>query len=593
MTDNDFPLDNLKEALTGLTLQRSLEIVSQVTRATLILFDCHGQVQIGPIAGNPFVQILLDSERGRCAMVHAHRRLLENPPENNCLVPDDLFDPQVFEHFAAPLVKNGQPAGTLTIGGRFKQPPSESQIQTLASACQVDRASLEDTARALPVWTAEESSAAWNLTALVAELIGTISASEEELRDRIEELTTVYNIVGLLAGTLNTQDILDKTAALVCQVMKAKACSIRMLDETTDQLTISAVHNLSPEYLEKGPVLLTENSIDSAAMQGTMVHVPDIPNDPRIRYPEQARREGLISGLICGLIYRGKAVGVLRVYTGEKHNFTPFEESLLRAVASQAAALVINARLINEQIEAERYAQQIAYAGEVQRRMIPSSPPPWPYAEIGTVYRPTFQVGGDYYDFISFEEGNLGVAIGDVSGKGVPASLLMVSLRSALRIHASHTYDLDHVLSDVNRHVCRDTTTAEFITVFYGVLNPDGKRLTYCNAGHDPPILLRDGRVHYLETGGMALGIIPDAMYERGILELQSGDIILLYTDGAVEALNFNDEQFGRKRLVESLQKHKDQEAMLIAKNILWDIRRFRGLADRIDDLTMVVLKIK
>ena len=408
-----------------------------------------------------------------------------------------------------------------------------------------------------------------------------------------ETLAAVYDIAGLLAGTLDLQEILDRTARTVCEVMRVKACSIRLLDEAAGSLAVRAVHNLSREYLNKGQVIVGENPIDAAAIRGEMVHITDAPTDPRTRYPQQAKKEGIVSGLVCGMIYRGKVVGVLRVYTGEPVTFTPFDESLLRAVASQAAAAIINARLLAETLEAERYARQIAYAGEVQRRMIPAEPPTFKHVEIGAVYRPTFNVGGDFYDFIRLAEGNLGVGIADVSGKGVPASLLMASLRSALRVYAYFTYDIDRIMAGVNQHVCRETTIGEFATVFYGVLSPNGRRLTYCNAGHVPPMLLRHGRIEYLATGGMVVGVDPDAGFAVDPLQLRAGDVLLLYTDGATEALNFSEEPFGRERLEASLLRYADQSAPLITKNILWDIRRFRGLADRTDDLTLVALKIR
>ncbi len=429
--------------------------------------------------------------------------------------------------------------------------------------------------------------------AIIHELLADLSAQAEDLRHRTGELSAVYNISGLLAGTLDLQGILNKTARMVCEVMKVKACSIRMLDETTGALTVKSVHNLSVKYIAKGPVTVDENPIDREALEGKMVRIADAPSDPRTRYPEEAKDEGIVSGLVCGLIYRGKAVGVVRVYTGEPHTFTTFEEALLRGVASQAAAAIVNARLLAETLEAERYARQIAYAGQVQRRMIPAQPPAHPRVEIGAIYRPTYEVGGDFYDFIQLPKGNLGVGIADVSGKGVPASLLMASIRSAMRVYAYFMYDIDRILAEVNKHLCRETTTGEFATVFYGVITPDARRFTYCNAGHDPPLLLREGRITYLGTGGMVVGVDPAATFAREVVALQPGDVLLLYTDGMVEALNFTDERFGRERLAQSLTRYADQTAQLIAHNILWDLRRFRGLADRTDDLTMVALKIK
>jgi sigma-B regulation protein RsbU (phosphoserine phosphatase) len=225
--------------------------------------------------------------------------------------------------------------------------------------------------------------------------------------------------------------------------------------------------------------------------------------------------------------------------------------------------------------------------------MIPRKSPDCKQVDIGALYRPTYRVGGDLYDFVKLPKGNLGIAVADVSGKGVPASLLMASLRSAMRVYAYFTYDVDKIMYEVNRHMCRDTTAGEFTTAIYGVLTPDGRRFTYSNAGHDPPMHLRNGKVTYLESGGMVLGVDPSATFERGILELQSGDVLLLYTDGVVEALNFADEQFGRPRLAESLIRYADQPAERIVQNINWDLRRFRGLADRLDDVTLVVLKVR
>ncbi len=606
MSTSDFSIRHLRDALAGMPLERVVEILAAATQCTATLFDEQKQVIAGPVTGTALMRAILAVDSGRAAVIDAHRSAI--PPDTFATHPDQgntTASPSateagrenplttLFDHFAASIMHDGRRIAALTLGDRPRKPLTDEAIQQLATEFRLDAVELRATAGEIVPWTAEQASAARDLLALTAELLTTIDYQHVELAHRVEELTTVYNIVGLLAGTLDPQEILNKTARMVCAVMRVKACSIRMLDEATGELTIKAVHNLSNEYLNKGPVKVSENSIDAAAMAGEMVHIADAPSDPRTRYPEQARQEGIVSGLVCGMIFRGKAVGVLRAYTGEPHVFTPFEESLLRAVASQAAALVINARLLKEALEAQRYAHQLAYAGAVQRRMIPQAPPAFDKAEIAAVYRPIFEVGGDYFDFLPFSEGNLGIVIADVSGKGVPASLLMASLRSAFRGHAYHTYHLDKIIAEVNEHMCRDTSPGEFATAFYGVLTPDGRRLTYCNAGHDPPMLLRDGKIQYLETGGMALGVTLQSKYDRGLVELRPGDVLLLYTDGTVEAMNFNSEAFGRDRLADSLIRYAQNPPQLIANNILWDIRRFRGLADRTDDLTMVVIKIK
>ncbi|HSW46258.1 MAG TPA: GAF domain-containing SpoIIE family protein phosphatase [Phycisphaerae bacterium] len=580
----------LHDMLSARSFPHALEVLAEATGTTAILFGSRGEVLVGPMPGNGWVRAILECEGGRELIIETHRWAVQaEGGQGDKPVVAALLD--ALDHFSLPLTVGGDRAGTLTIGDRPRKPLPESLITRVADALQADAAPLRVAAEQLRPWSAVEAAAAKDLAALLARLFGELCAQEQSLQNRIEELSAVYNITALTAGALDLREILNKIAQLVTEVMNVRACSIRLLDENSGTLVIKAVYNLSAEYLSKGPVTVDRSPIDEAALAGQIVYVPDLPDDPRTVYPQQARAEGIVSGLVCGMIYRGKPVGAIRVYTGKSHVFSPFEESLLRAVSSQTAAAIVNARLFSQKLDAERFAHQLAYAGKVQRRMIPSTPPNTDRLEIGAVYRPTFEVGGDFYDFINLPKKNLGIAIADVSGKGVPASLQMASLRAALRVNAYHMYDIDRIMSQTNRHLCRDAGRGEFATVFYGVISPT-MRFTYCNAGHNPPMLLRDGRTEKLEIGGTVLGVDPGSTFERGIEDLKAGDVLLMYTDGAVEALNFGDERFGTDRLADSLRQHADQSAQRIAQNILWDIRRFRGLADRTDDLTMVVAKI-
>ncbi|HPD31941.1 MAG TPA: SpoIIE family protein phosphatase [Phycisphaerae bacterium] len=597
MKGPQFCIKHLRDTLSDNSLRHALDVLADATSASVVLFDNDGQVAAGPVAGNDLIRRVLSTPQGRELVISTHRdtanRAAGKSPPGEPPSGTNALTAAPLERFGIPICRSSQCAGMLTLGDRSRTPLSQEAISRIESAAGLPAGELRQAAASLKPWSPAEASAARNMAGLFAELLAELCLHEMSLSRRIEELTAVYNIASLLSGTMDLQEVLNRTARTVCEVMRVKACSIRLLDETSGNLVIRAVHNLSEEYLNKGAVTVEENPIDRAAMRGEVVYIADAPTDPRTRYPQEARREGIVSGLVVGLIYRGKTVGVLRVYTGEPHVFTPFEAALLQAVASQAAAAIVNVRLMAETLEAERYSRQITYAGEVQRRMIPSQPPVCRQVEIGAVYRPTYNVGGDFYDFIPLPNGNLGIAISDVSGKGVPASLVMASLRSALRVYAKFTYDIDHIMAMLNKHVCAETKIGEFTTLFYGVLSPDGRRLTYCNAGHEPPMLLRNGQIQPLGTGGMVLGIDETARFERELVSLQPGDVVLLYTDGAAEALNFSDEQYGRPRLGESLIRYADQPAQLIAQNILWDIRRFRGLADRIDDVTLVVLKIK
>jgi sigma-B regulation protein RsbU (phosphoserine phosphatase) len=211
--------------------------------------------------------------------------------------------------------------------------------------------------------------------------------------------------------------------------------------------------------------------------------------------------------------------------------------------------------------------------------------------DLASVYVPCYELGGDFFDFIPLPDENLGIAIADVAGKGVPASLIMASVRAFLRAQVDNVYYLYEVVRRINLMLCRDTKLGEFVTLFYGVLDAKNRRFTYTNAGHMPALVLRQGKVIELAGDNMVLGVNPDEPYKQFIIDLEPGDLLLFYTDGLTDAANFGGERFGRPRLIEAFQKGGDT-ADLVAQNILWELRKFIGMAPRIDDVTMIVARI-
>jgi sigma-B regulation protein RsbU (phosphoserine phosphatase) len=203
-------------------------------------------------------------------------------------------------------------------------------------------------------------------------------------------------------------------------------------------------------------------------------------------------------------------------------------------------------------------------------------------------------LGGDFYDFIDLPPGNMGLAICDVSGKGVRASLLMASIRASLRAHASNIYDMSEVLERVNADLCRDRLVSDFATLFYGVLDRKSRRFTYSNAGHPPPLLYRDKTFTRLGLGGPVLGIDAEARWVHDFVDLRKGDTLLAYTDGLIEGMNFEDEPFGVGRVEKAILNAVTlgYNADGIVKHVLWEMRRFTGLQTRGDDLTMIAIKV-
>src|SRR3954469_17705280 len=336
--------------------------------------------------------------------------------------------------YIAPIVVNNQKLGTIRMSAiRGGLDIDESRLAIFASRLQIDPKQLKSVVSNM-LRNKNNRSAAIQFLFLLANAIARLCFQEYQLRRRIDELTAVYNVAMMLSEARDLQSVLQRTTGLVCEVMNVRASSIRLIDHDKDELVIKAVNNLSLQYIAKGPVRLSKAEIDHEALSPKgFAYVKNMGNDPRVQYPEESKREGIISMLSVGMRYKGRAIGVLRVYTSEEKHFSQLEIDLLRAIASQGAAAIENTRLLAESLEAEALEKQVAMAVDVQQRMVPQKPPQIDGLDLACAYVPCYALGGDLFDFISFPNENLGLVVADVSGKGVPASLIMASVRASIR----------------------------------------------------------------------------------------------------------------------------------------------------------------
>ena len=500
--------------------------------------------------------------------------------------------------YVAPIMVNNQRLGTLrmTSSRDGALPIDDARLNALAEKMGIEPKQLKSLAQQINREINKARNvkpAAIQFLFLLANAIARLCFQEFQLRQRINELTAVYTVTTMLGESRDLNRVLQRTAELVCELMGVRATSIRLVDQESDELVIRAVHNLSAAYLSKGKIRLSQAEIDRVALSPKgHEYVRNMATDPRILFPQESMQEGVVSMLSIGMRYKGKAIGVLRLYTGHEQAFTQIQVDVLKAVAAQAAAAIENARLLAETAEAEALERQVLMAREVQLRMMPNSPPEIAGIEFASVYVPCFELGGDFYDFIPLPGDNIGLCVADVSGKGVPASLIMASVRSSLRAHVDFIYYLYEVMQRINSMLCRDTKPSEFVTLLYGVLDIKSRRLTYCNAGHPPGLLLRDGKLIELASDNMVLGVDPNERYTQTIIDLHANDLLLLYTDGLPDAMNFFQQSYGRQRLVDAFMQG-GESAEAVAQNILWDMRRFVGLTKRTDDVTMIVVKVK
>ncbi|MGQ0721304.1 MAG: PP2C family protein-serine/threonine phosphatase [Candidatus Eiseniibacteriota bacterium] len=286
-------------------------------------------------------------------------------------------------------------------------------------------------------------------------------------------------------------------------------------------------------------------------------------------------------------------VGALAL--GEKVTETrmTFEEtSLVSLLAHQVGISLQNGALHEERLMSRLLEEEVSTARKIQEMLLPSAPPELPGWELSASNKPSRHVGGDYHDFLPMPAGETGIAIGDVSGKGVPAALLMSNLQATLRVRSMGGKPSHEVVEEVNRQMCRSTGPETFISFFLGDLRPECGTFGFTNAGHNAPLLVRrDGRVETLDAGGLLLGVFPEATYERGVVGLEPGDALALYTDGVTEAADPDGEFFSEERLVEALVRHRHASAAEIHDHVLDEVRRFQRGRDPDDDLTLILLK--
>ena len=241
----------------------------------------------------------------------------------------------------------------------------------------------------------------------------------------------------------------------------------------------------------------------------------------------------------------------------------------------------------------ERLERELEIAREVQQRLLPRALPEVRGLEVAAACIPAVGVGGDYYDFLALEQDHLGLVIADVSGKGIPAALLMAGLQASMRSLTHPPMPPREISRRLNDIVHDSTSDARYATFFFGVYDPDARRLTYSNAGHYPPLLVRDGQATRLDDGGMPIGIFPGAEYGEGCHDLQADDLLVLFTDGIVEAPNHAGEEFGESRLVRLLSDGADSDPQGLSRRILDELGRWSEGLPRHDDVTLVLAKVR
>jgi sigma-B regulation protein RsbU (phosphoserine phosphatase) len=322
---------------------------------------------------------------------------------------------------------------------------------------------------------------------------------------------------------------------------------------------------------------------------------------PEISAEERQSLAALQAELLLPLAVKDELIGFMAL--GQKRSEAPYSGSdlrLLNSVATQTSLALEVSRLtetISAQVaQRERLNRELEIAREVQERLFPQRLPTVPGLDYWAECRPAREVGGDYYDFLELPGGKLGIAIGDISGKGIGAALMMANLEACLRGQAPSAQSLPELIRRVNRMIYEASSANRYATFFYAEYDPQIRTIRYVNAGHNAPVVLRPSGaeccVFRWEAGGAVIGLLPDTQYEQGCFELEPGDLIVLYTDGASESMNAQDEEWGEEGLIACAKECCGRSARDALNTLMSAAVAFAAGAPQHDDMTLVLLRV-
>jgi phosphoserine phosphatase RsbU/P len=407
-------------------------------------------------------------------------------------------------------------------------------------------------------------------------------------------LNALLGVAKALASEIRLDDLLQVIVEKAAEVMDADRATLFLYDESRNELWSKTTQKLEIKEIR---LPLGVGIAGYVAKTRAPINIPDTYADARFD-PDFDKETGYRTrSILClPLIGNGdRLVGVLQVLNKrDEQAFNEADESLLVGLSAHITVALERARLIEAYVEKERMEEALKLAHDIQMSMVPKVFPPFPDRsefDIFATLAPAKEVGGDLYDFFFIDNDLLCFAVGDVSGKGVPASLFMAVTKTLFKATAGNGGTPGEILARLNTEICRDNESCMFVTLFCAILNIRTGQVDYCNGGHNLPYhLYRDGVSPLENTGGRALGLVEHSSYASGRMVLKPGEALLLYTDGVTEAMDSRERLYSDQRLAEFLARHRGSSPRQITDDLVSDVEHFAGGAPQSDDITVLAL---
>lgn len=416
----------------------------------------------------------------------------------------------------------------------------------------------------------------------------TLQQENERLRRAVAELSVLNEVAREIGAMREPERVMNTLVRRATEAVAAEQGLITLVDPEREDLQHTLVRGTAPAHAaDRFHVPMPLLGWMHRHRQPLLVPGPHMPPAEVEWHP------AVESALLVPLLVKGALTGILAVFNKRgRAGFDADDQRLLSILAAQSAQVLENARLWHEQQELQRLRSELDVAATIQSRLLPTHLPAWPGYDFAAESRPAEVVGGDFFDVIPLDERRVALCLGDVSGKGLPAALVMANAQALLRSLLRWGTPVHEALRRANRMLHESTDARTFVTLFAAVLDGEAHLLTYANAGHTRPLIARAGAaVRSLDEGALALGLRPDAAYTSLSCPLEPGDVLLLYSDGATEAMDARHDLFGTERLADALARSRHLPAPALQQHVLAAIEQHAGGAPPSDDLTLLVVQ--
>jgi serine phosphatase RsbU (regulator of sigma subunit) len=407
------------------------------------------------------------------------------------------------------------------------------------------------------------------------------------------DLLSIVSQVGIaLLPRTSLEATLKMTIDLVFQAIPAERGFLFLKEN--GELSCKIARGASESALPTASQVQLSRSITNKVLsEGASVLTSDAMHDPRFQSQHSVVLSQIRSVMAVPLASGEEIFGMVYVDNPFNNRFQEEDLKVLTTIASVASIKIENDRLLDERLEKRRMEEELKVASEIQMRLQPFSPPKLNGWDMTGVSFPCREIGGDYYDFIHRKrDSHLIVAVGDVSGKGTGAALLMSSLHAAVRAQSQTRASISEIMGEINQYIFENSPSNKFLTLFYGGLDPQTGTLTYSNGGHNAPIFVRrSGEVERLDKGGLPIGMMQGVVYQEASVGFERGDVLVIYSDGITESINEREEEFDEDRLIEVVKNNLGRSASGIRDRIDEALSRFVGTTAPVDDMTLMIIK--